>query len=109
MRISDWSSDVCSSDLAPVQFVLGGPTYELLDAWSDRIVERALQNPNLLGVDKNYKPTRPEIRVEIERNRAADQIRNASWRDRVCQYASTSVVAGPLKKTVNNTRHRQLT
>src|SRR3546814_10995069 len=72
MRISDWSSDVCSSDLAPVQFVLGGPTYELLDAWSDRIVERALQNPNLLGVDKNYKPTRPEIRVEIDRNRAAD-------------------------------------
>jgi len=57
---------------APVQFVLGGPTYPLLDEWSERIVERALQNPGLLGVDKSYKPTRPEIRVAIDRNRAAD-------------------------------------
>lgn len=56
----------------PVQFVLGGPTYPILDGWADRIVERALENPKLLGVDRNYKPTRPELRVAIDRNRAAD-------------------------------------
>ncbi|WP_341703720.1 efflux RND transporter permease subunit [Ferrovibrio sp.] len=57
---------------APVQFVIGGPTYQVLDDWAERILDRALQNPGLLGADKDYKPTRPEIRVEIDRNRAAD-------------------------------------
>ncbi len=57
---------------APVQFVLGGPTYAILDEWAERVIERAQQNPNLLNVDKNYKPNRPEVRVRIDRNRAAD-------------------------------------
>ncbi len=57
---------------APIQFIIGGPTYSALDNWSDRVMERALQNPNLLNVNKNYLPTRPEIQVEIDRNRAAD-------------------------------------
>ncbi|MBP6817816.1 efflux RND transporter permease subunit [Ferrovibrio sp. MS7] len=56
----------------PVRFILGGSTYQQLDDWSDRIIERALQNPNLLGVKKNYLPTRPEIQVQIDRDRAAD-------------------------------------
>ena len=57
---------------APVQFIIGGPTYPLLDEWSERVIERALQNPNLLNVNKSYLPTRPEIQVQIDRNRAAD-------------------------------------
>ncbi|MBS4049455.1 MAG: efflux RND transporter permease subunit [Alphaproteobacteria bacterium] len=56
----------------PVRFVLGGATYAQLDEWSDRIIARALQNPNLLGVKKNYQPTRPEVQVQIDRDRAAD-------------------------------------
>jgi multidrug efflux pump len=57
---------------APVQFVIGGPTYPVLDEWAERVLERALQNPSLINVDKTYKPTRPEIQVEIDRDRAAD-------------------------------------
>lgn len=57
---------------APVRFILGGATYAQLDEWSDRVIARALQNPNLLGVKKNYLPTRPEIQVQIDRDRAAD-------------------------------------
>ena len=57
---------------APVQFVIGGPTYPVLDEWSERVMERALQNPGLLNVSKTYLPTRPEIQVEIDRDRAAD-------------------------------------
>jgi multidrug efflux pump len=57
---------------APVQFVLGGPTYPVLDEWSERVMERALQNPGMLNVNKTYLPTRPEIQVEIDRDRAAD-------------------------------------
>ena len=57
---------------SPVRFILGGSTYAQLDEWSDRIMAKALENPNLLGVKKNYQPTRPEIRVQIDRDRAAD-------------------------------------
>jgi len=57
---------------APVQFILGGPTYPILDGWADRVMERAAQNPRLLNVNKSYLPTRPELRVDIDRNRAAD-------------------------------------
>jgi multidrug efflux pump len=57
---------------APVRFILGGATYAQLDEWSDRVITRALQNPNLLGVKKNYLPTRPEVQVRIDRDRAAD-------------------------------------
>ncbi|WP_374467046.1 efflux RND transporter permease subunit [Ferrovibrio sp.] len=57
---------------APVQFVIGGPTYPVLDEWAERVLERALQSPSLLNVDKSYKPSRPEIQVNINRDRAAD-------------------------------------
>jgi multidrug efflux pump len=56
----------------PVRFILGGATYAQLDELSDRVIARALQNPNLLGVKKNYQPTRPEVQVQIDRDRAAD-------------------------------------
>jgi multidrug efflux pump len=57
---------------APVQFVLGGPTYAVLDQWADRLIERAAENPKLINVNKDYQESRPEIRVRIDRNRAAD-------------------------------------
>jgi len=56
----------------PVQFVLGGSTYEELARWRDLVVERARQNPGLIGVDSNYDPRKPQVRVEIDRARAAD-------------------------------------
>lgn len=59
---------------APVQFVLGGPTYETVNEWADRMIARANgENPKLLNVTKDYQPTRPELRVYIDRERAADQ------------------------------------
>lgn len=57
---------------SPVRFILGGSTYAQLDEWSERIIAKAQENPNLLGVKKNYQPTRPEINVRIDRDRAAD-------------------------------------
>src|SRR3546814_14316599 len=33
MRISDWSSDVCSSDLEPVIFLVPRPDVEILQTW----------------------------------------------------------------------------
>ncbi|HET8849811.1 MAG TPA: efflux RND transporter permease subunit [Marinobacter sp.] len=56
----------------PVEFVVAGPDYESVQAWSQEIVERAKENPNLLNVDTDFELTRPELRVNIDRNRAAD-------------------------------------
>lgn len=56
----------------PVQFVIGGPDYDTLIQWRDLFLERARQNPRLANLDHNFKETKPEIRVEIDRRRAAD-------------------------------------
>ena len=58
---------------APIQMVIGGPTYEVLAEWGGRIVDRTrAENPSLINVDLDYKETRPELKVEIDRNRAGD-------------------------------------
>ena len=56
----------------PLQLVLGGPDYAQLVEWRDRLQARLETNPNLTGVDSDYKQTRPQLRVNIERDRAAD-------------------------------------
>src|SRR3546814_16636693 len=83
MRISDWSSDVCSSDLERTQVLLHRP---------DRV------HP---VVDKKHLTAA----FDLAQDRLADQARavgteigRASCRDRVCQYVSLSVVAVSLKK-----------
>jgi multidrug efflux pump len=57
---------------APIQMVLGGPDYDTVRDWRDRMMRRAAQNPKLLNVDSNYKETKPEFRVAIDRRKAAD-------------------------------------
>ncbi|MBR0671130.1 efflux RND transporter permease subunit [Neoroseomonas soli] len=56
----------------PVQFVIGGPDYDTLIQWRDRFLERARENTRLLNLDHNFKETKPEVRVEIDRRKAAD-------------------------------------
>jgi multidrug efflux pump len=56
----------------PLQLVLGGPDYALLVQWRDRLLARFENNPGLIGPDSDYKETRPQIRVHIDRDRAAD-------------------------------------
>ncbi|EMP54541.1 multidrug resistance protein [Marinobacter santoriniensis NKSG1] len=56
----------------PVEFVVAGPDYESVQRWSQEIVERAKDNPRLLNVETDFELTRPELRVNIDRERAAD-------------------------------------
>src|SRR5262249_46914072 len=56
----------------PVIAVIGGPGYEHPPEWSDKLVQLASANPGLVNVDTNYKERKPQIRVSIDRNRAAD-------------------------------------
>ncbi len=56
----------------PVQFVLGGPSYEDLLVWRDILLEKARENPNLLEIDHDYYETKPQIGIQINRDLAAD-------------------------------------
>src|SRR3546814_17376745 len=103
MRISDWSSDVCSSDLRdqtdqdrpqnskPVSF--GEGPQARLEMHSRPPITRI--------------PRRPRSRPARRRRRP---IGRASCRERVCQYVSISVVDVSLKNkdtTKNSTSNRQ--
>ncbi|MBS3803659.1 MAG: efflux RND transporter permease subunit [Oleiphilaceae bacterium] len=55
-----------------VEFVIGGPDYESVQRWSEEIVERAKENPNLQNLETDFELTRPELRVNIDRQRSAD-------------------------------------
>ncbi len=54
------------------QLVLGGPDYAEIARWRDQMMVRMEGNPGLFGVDSDYKETRPQMRVNINRARAAD-------------------------------------
>ena len=56
----------------PFQIVLGGPDYAEIAQWRDRLLLRMADYPGLVGADSDYKETRPQMRVNIDRQRAAD-------------------------------------
>ncbi|MGE0371157.1 MAG: efflux RND transporter permease subunit [Gammaproteobacteria bacterium] len=57
----------------PVQFVIGGGTYEELAQWRDILLEKInADNPGLQAVDWDYKETKPQLGVTIDYDRAAD-------------------------------------
>jgi multidrug efflux pump len=57
----------------PVQFVIGGGTYEELAKWRDILLAKINENnPGLKGLDWDYKETKPQLRVRIDYNQAAD-------------------------------------
>lgn len=56
----------------PLQFVIGGSSYEELAQWRDIMMTEARKNPMLVGLDYDYKETKPQIRVHIDRDRAGD-------------------------------------
>jgi len=54
----------------PVQFVLGGPTYQELAQWRDTVLEKAGKNPALTGLDSDYDETKPQIGLTVRKDRA---------------------------------------
>lgn len=56
----------------PVQFVLGGDSYEELAQWRDLMLPRIRENKSLRNVDYDYKETKPQLRLLIDRDRAAE-------------------------------------
>src|SRR3546814_16396685 len=89
MRISDWSSDVCSSDLGR----------QLEHDEPDEVVgDRFAQQVLFPGLAEHAR-----LVVGVIAGEGLEQIGRASWRERVCQYVLISVVAVSLKKHTSST------
>jgi len=56
----------------PVQFVLGGPDYETIKGWRNALIERVQQTGKVLNLDSDFRESQPDLRVRIDRSRAAD-------------------------------------
>ncbi len=57
----------------PVQFVIGGGTYHELAKWRDILLEKIEEkNPGLIGIDWDYKETKPQVQVSVDYDRAAE-------------------------------------
>ncbi len=57
---------------APVQVVLGGTEYADLVQWRDQLMALMQANPKFANVQSNYEERQPQLRVAVDRNRAAD-------------------------------------
>ncbi len=57
----------------PVQFVIGGGTYEELTEWRDILLAKIEEsNPGLEAIDWDYKETKPQLEVDVDYDRASE-------------------------------------
>ena len=56
---------------APVQLVLGGPDYEQLKEWRDKMLIAMQNMPELENSDSDFQERKPQMKVNVDRNRAA--------------------------------------
>src|SRR3546814_18052711 len=120
MRISDWSSDVCSSDLAKSWArVYNSDPYDRLRSWTNFNLSLRVDGPEDLTFEayvKNVFNSTPITDSFLNSEDTSLKIGRASGRERVCQYGWLSVVAVALKKQKkikepdeDNGAHRHIT
>ncbi|HEV7715778.1 MAG TPA: efflux RND transporter permease subunit, partial [Steroidobacteraceae bacterium] len=56
----------------PFKAVIEGPDYQMLSGWTDKLMTLALTNPGFVNLDTDYKERKPQIKVSIDRSRAAE-------------------------------------
>jgi hydrophobe/amphiphile efflux-1 (HAE1) family protein len=56
----------------PVQFVLKGNTYEELIKWKEILKTEIVKNKNLVNVDDDLDLTKPQLKIKINTDKAAD-------------------------------------
>ncbi|HET9264086.1 MAG TPA: efflux RND transporter permease subunit, partial [Vicinamibacterales bacterium] len=57
---------------AAIQYALVGPDLDRLDEYTAKAVGSLTDSPTLVDVDRSYQPGLPELRIDIDRARAAD-------------------------------------
>src|SRR3546814_14854498 len=105
MRISDWSSDVCSSDLRHADFPLQRPN-QIQNLRLDGDVQRGgglVHDHQRRTAAQCYGDDHALPHAARKMVRML-QLGRASCRERVCQYGEISVGAVSLKKKKNNTK-----
>src|SRR3546814_13276473 len=109
MRISDWSSDVCSSDLGPkprrIRRMLPAIAFPAIDPVAIAVGPFAVRwyaLAYIAGIMIGWRYC-----LWLARRRpvffAPQEIGRASWRARVCQYVLLSVVALSFNKKFTST------
>src|SRR3546814_18717155 len=110
MRISDWSSDVCSSDLAAgIRLTAGIATKELRHDVQGQRPANAVEGKALPELGHEQHPELTRMPQPLARRRRDENVR-ATGRERVCQTVQYVEVAGSSKKiaTDRNTQaHRK--
>src|SRR3546814_18906656 len=104
MRISDWSSDVCSSDLR-LDVADGLKAAGLARTLADEAIDVLINNAGVYGPRSGFGATDYDAWAEVLQVNTLAPLRmverwlgRASCRERVCQYVSISVGAVSLKK-----------
>lgn len=57
---------------SPVQFVIGGATYDELERLVGLMLDHARLNPGLTNLESNLNVNKPELQVHVDRDKAAD-------------------------------------
>src|SRR3546814_17690601 len=112
MRISDWSSDVCSSDLVVpalnARFALNaanarwGSLYDAL--YGTDALDAPPAKPGGYDGDRGAAVI---ARAKTLLDEVVPQLGRASCRERVCQYVWISVVAVSLQQQSKYTKHKE--
>src|SRR5690606_8650318 len=66
------ASGIGPGGMSDVQYYLQGPDIAKLSQYSDRLVARARTVPGLGDIDSSVRSGKPEVRLDIDRARAAD-------------------------------------
>jgi multidrug efflux pump len=56
----------------PFKAVIQGPDYETLSKWTNTLIAAAAAQPGFVNLDTDYKERKPQIKVSIDRSRAAE-------------------------------------
>ena len=57
---------------ADIQYVISGPNIEKLGEYANKLAEKAKTIPDATDIDTSLVIGKPEVRVEIDRDRAND-------------------------------------
>ena len=82
---------------AEIQYFIQGPDLQKLTAYSEALLARMRANPSLVDTDSTLRSGKPEVRLEIDRPRAADL--GVSVMD--IEMALNTLVAGQTASTFN--------